>query len=43
MRWEVIFDNWERLAGGLGTTFQLVALALIIGAAPALVVARQCA
>ncbi|WP_372017319.1 ABC transporter permease [Tistrella mobilis] len=39
MRWEVIFDNWERLAGGLGTTFQLVALALIIGAALALVVA----
>jgi His/Glu/Gln/Arg/opine family amino acid ABC transporter permease subunit len=39
MRWEVIFDNWERLAGGLATTFQLVALALIIGAALALVVA----
>lgn len=39
MRWEVIFDNWERLAGGLATTFQLVALALIIGAALALLVA----
>ncbi|GGB33861.1 ABC transporter permease [Tistrella bauzanensis] len=39
MRWQVIFDNWERLLGGLWTTLELVALALVVGAALALVVA----
>ncbi|MEN2976859.1 ABC transporter permease [Tistrella bauzanensis] len=39
MRWQVIFDNWERLLGGLWTTLELVALALVVGAVLALVVA----